>query len=178
VIRRRSAGWWALLLVLALPMFIAACATSSAQDMVTAVPGTTLSQPVSTTRVPTTALPQPTTTVAASTTASAAVSTTTTIAPTTTTAAPTTTLVTIAGIPWKDALDHVSNGSPTFLNIGLEYPDPARFQVVIWGEDRARFPDAPEDMYRGARIAVTGTVKNYEGVAEIIVRKPGQIRVY
>src|SRR5262249_37272393 len=32
-----------------------------------------------------------------------------------------------------------SNGSPTFLNLGVPYPDSRRVQVVIWIEDRAAF---------------------------------------
>ncbi len=123
--------------------------------------------------------------------------TTTTVASTTTTETPTTTTTMVReGISWEWALDHVgekvtilgpvvdtayapsSNGSPTFLNIGRPYPDPGRFQVVIWGEDRDRFPSPPEDMYYGQKIAVTGTVKNYKGVGEIIVRSPDQIEVY
>ena len=29
-----------------------------------------------------------------------------------------------------------SNGSPTFLNLGRDYPSLSRFTVVIWGENR------------------------------------------
>src|SRR3712207_4248623 len=60
-------------------------------------------------------------------------------------------------ISWDDALQHVgerqtiegpvvgtvyvasSNGQPTFLNVGRDYPDSGRFTVVIWGDDRDNF---------------------------------------
>jgi len=100
-----------------------------------------------------------------------------------------------SAIPWRNASDHegelvtiegpvagtfyadTSNGEPTFLNVGKDYPDSGRFTVVIWGEDRGAFPDAPEDMYEGATIRVTGIVDSYEGVPQIEVSSPGDIEV-
>jgi len=35
----------------------------------------------------------------------------------------------------------------------------------------------PEDTYKGKRICVTGTIKPYRGVPEIVVTDPGQISV-
>jgi hypothetical protein len=96
-------------------------------------------------------------------------------------------------ISWKDASDHIgerttveglvvntnfassSNGGPTFLDVGKEYPDPDRFSVVIWEESRGSFPEAPEDMYLGKRIVVKGLIKTYRGVPEIIVDSPKDI---
>jgi hypothetical protein len=69
-----------------------------------------------------------------------------------------------------------SNGAPTFLNIGADYPDPSRFTVVIWGENRANFPSAPEDLYRGKSVCVSGTVTIYQSRPEIEVTAPGQIQ--
>jgi len=69
-----------------------------------------------------------------------------------------------------------SNGSPTFLNLGVPYPNPRRLQVVIWGENRAAF-GRPEIRYRGHTICVRGTVKLYRGVPEIIARSPTQIQI-
>ena len=69
-----------------------------------------------------------------------------------------------------------SNGSPTFLNIGVDYPDPRRFTVVIWIENRASF-GRPEVRYRGHTICVRGVVESYRGVPEIEARSPSQIRV-
>ena len=49
-----------------------------------------------------------------------------------------------------------SNGSPTFLDLGVDYPNPSRFTVVIWGRDRARFR-SPERTYRGRTILSAGS---------------------
>ena len=65
-----------------------------------------------------------------------------------------------------------SNGSPTFLNIGADYPSSRRFTVVI----RARF-GVPERRYRGHTICVRGLVDSYDGVPEIEATSPGQIAV-
>jgi DNA/RNA endonuclease YhcR with UshA esterase domain len=70
-----------------------------------------------------------------------------------------------------------SNGSPTFLNVGADYPDPSRFTVVIWGEDRGNFKEAPEDQYSGQTIRVTGTVSDYKGVPQIEVSSQSEIEV-
>jgi DNA/RNA endonuclease YhcR with UshA esterase domain len=98
-------------------------------------------------------------------------------------------------ISWDEAINHVgdtvtvqgpvitthyastSNGSPTFLNVGLDYPDPDRFTVVIWGESRDSFSTPPEDAYAGKTICVTGTVQKYQGVSEIIVSNPSAILI-
>jgi hypothetical protein len=69
-----------------------------------------------------------------------------------------------------------SNGSPTFLNLGVNYPNPRRFTVVIWIENRAVF-GRPEVRYRGKTLCVRGRVKTYGGVPEIEARSPSQIRV-
>lgn len=60
-------------------------------------------------------------------------------------------------------------GRPTFLNIGVDYPNPSRFTVVIFGEDRGSFAEAPEDAYDGARVCVTGLVEDYQGVTEMVL---------
>jgi len=69
-----------------------------------------------------------------------------------------------------------SNGSPTFLNIGADYPSSRRFTVVIWGRNRARF-GAPGRRYRGRTICVRGYVETYGGIPEIEARSPAQIRI-
>jgi hypothetical protein len=69
-----------------------------------------------------------------------------------------------------------SNGSPTFLNVGRDYPDSRRFTVVVWGSDRGSF-GAPERRYRGRTICVIGRIELYQGVAEIEATRPSQIRI-
>ena len=63
-----------------------------------------------------------------------------------------------------------SNGRPTFMNLGRDYPNPRRLTVLVWGGDRANFPRAPERMFRaGSLICAQGRVTLYRGVAEIEV---------
>ena len=98
-------------------------------------------------------------------------------------------------VSWKDAHRHIgetitvsgpvvdshwaetSNGRPTFLNIGKPYPDPDRFTVVIWVDDRAAFSAPPETYYYGKTVNVTGLVEEYKGTYEMIISSPGQILV-
>ncbi|MDP2498114.1 MAG: hypothetical protein Q8W44_09060 [Candidatus Palauibacterales bacterium] len=68
------------------------------------------------------------------------------------------------------------DGRPTFLNFGAPNPDQA-FTAVIWGERRGRFDAPPERTYRRARICVAGRITEHEGVPQIEVRGPGQIRI-
>ncbi len=66
-------------------------------------------------------------------------------------------------------------GEPTFLNFGRPHPDQV-FTVVIWGEDRARWPAPPEERYLTQRICVTGTIQSHQGVPQIRAREPQQIK--
>ena len=104
-----------------------------------------------------------------------------------------------AGLPagaisWDKAKDHIGdrttvcgpvagtfygssvNGRPTFLNIGADYPSSQRFTVVIWGQNRSNFPQAPESYYKGKTICVSGLIQEYEGIAQIEVTTPDQIQ--
>lgn len=69
-----------------------------------------------------------------------------------------------------------SNGSPTFLNLGLDYPNPRRFTVLIWGRDRGKFR-SPETMFRGKTICVRGLIRAYRGSTEVFASSPSQIAV-
>lgn len=69
-----------------------------------------------------------------------------------------------------------SNGSPTFLNLGVDYPSSRRFTVVIWGENRGRF-GTPERRYKGRTICVRGFVGRYAGIPQIEATSPAQIAV-
>jgi len=68
-----------------------------------------------------------------------------------------------------------SNGKPTFLNMCYAHPNPDRFTVVIWEENRGKFPQPPEDYYNGKTIYVSGLIVLYNGVPEIEVTSPSQI---
>lgn len=98
-------------------------------------------------------------------------------------------------ISWDEAYQHVgevatvqgpvmspryaesSGGQPTFLNIGRPFPDPDRFTVVIWGDDRGNFPTPPEQAYDGKTICVTGLIESFEGSPEIIADSPSDIKI-
>lgn len=73
-----------------------------------------------------------------------------------------------------------SKGKPTFLNIGKPYPDPNRFTIVIWIQNRGKFSQPPEDYYLGKNICVTGLVQEYpkgSGSPQIEAKDPSQIEV-
>lgn len=96
-------------------------------------------------------------------------------------------------IPWDQAIGYVgqevtvigpvasatwateSRGQPTFINLGLPYPDPGRFTVLLWIDARWRFDAPPEEMFAGKTVCVTGVVELYRGGAEIVVEYPWQI---
>ncbi len=98
-------------------------------------------------------------------------------------------------ISWDEAYQHVgevttvegpvmspryaesSSGQPTFLNIGRPFPDPDRFTVVIWGDDRGNFQTPPEQAYDRKTICVTGLIESFEGSPEIIADSPSDIEV-
>lgn len=69
-----------------------------------------------------------------------------------------------------------SNSQPTFLNVGAAYPN-SPLTVVIFGKDRDNFKTAPEDLYKGRNICVTGEVKEFKDKYEIVVSKPEQITI-
>jgi hypothetical protein len=110
-------------------------------------------------------------------------------------ATPTATATSCAGaIPWQSATAHfnqvqtvrgpvvgavyasTSNGKPTFLNIGRDYPDSRRFVVVIWGSNRHLF-GAPERKFWGRTICVRGRITSYGGTAQIEAYYPNQVAV-
>lgn len=70
-----------------------------------------------------------------------------------------------------------TNGQPTFLNIGREYPDPDRFTALIWGSSLEAFPFNPDEYYLGKTVCIKGVIEEYEGMYEIEVRRPEQIEV-
>jgi endonuclease YncB( thermonuclease family) len=71
---------------------------------------------------------------------------------------------------------HRTTGRPTFLDVGRPYPNPERFRVVIWGENRAAF-NVPERRLANRVVCVTGEVTLFRGSAQIVVRSPTQLRV-
>jgi hypothetical protein len=68
-----------------------------------------------------------------------------------------------------------SKGQPTFLNLDEPYPREI-FTILIWGSDRPKF-GAPETEYQDARVCVTGKIKSYRDVPEIVATEPSQIEI-
>jgi hypothetical protein len=68
-----------------------------------------------------------------------------------------------------------SKGQPTFLNLDKPYPNQI-FTVVIWGSNRSKFK-IPEEDYKDRKICVTGKITAYDGLPEIIVDDPKEIRI-
>jgi DNA/RNA endonuclease YhcR with UshA esterase domain len=85
--------------------------------------------------------------------------------------------VTVQGPVVGSAYLPEENGSPTFLNLGRDFPSGDRFTVVIWDGDRGDFETAPEDLFAGEKVVVTGTVSEYNGIPQIEVSDPSQIEV-
>jgi hypothetical protein len=72
---------------------------------------------------------------------------------------------------------YLSRGNrPTFLTLEAPYPDQA-LTVVIWGEYRGKFDEAPERMFRNREICVTGLIELYRGRPQIVASNPEAIRV-
>lgn len=61
------------------------------------------------------------------------------------------------------------------LNFHKDYTK--HLTALIFASAYARFPSAPEKLYRGRRVRVTGLVKEYKGRPEIVVEDPSQIEV-
>lgn len=68
-----------------------------------------------------------------------------------------------------------TKGNPTFLNLDEPYPKQI-FTILIWGSDRAKFGD-PENKYANKKVCVTGTIKDYRGIPEVVAEQPSQIEI-
>jgi len=75
---------------------------------------------------------------------------------------------TVCGVVVSSHYASSSRGEPTFLNLEVAYPNHV-FTVVIWGENRERFGE-PEVKYKGK-------IKDYRGIAQIILYSESQISV-
>ena len=64
--------------------------------------------------------------------------------------------------------------TPTFLDVGGKYPD-AKLTLVILGDARKQFKNAPETFYAGKEQWITGRLELFKNKPEIIVYRPAQI---
>jgi DNA/RNA endonuclease YhcR with UshA esterase domain len=92
-------------------------------------------------------------------------------------------------VDWQNAADFVgqtvtvegqvvntyNSGKVVFLNFDEDYR--YTFKAVIFPDAWPLFPEAPESLYRGQMVRVTGQVKLYEGAPEIIVETPDAIEI-
>ena len=69
-----------------------------------------------------------------------------------------------------------SVGRPTYLNLDRPYPNHI-FTVIIWGENRSKFPTLPEKASSGKKICVSGTVTSFQEESQMVVTSPSQITV-
>jgi len=77
---------------------------------------------------------------------------------------------TVCGIVSGEHTATRSKGEPTFINLDSAYPNEV-FTIVVWGDDRKNVGTLPPTK---SRVCVTGLIKDYRGVPEIIVRSSGQ----
>lgn len=90
------------------------------------------------------------------------------------------------GIAWNEAVDYAGttqrvcgplsgNGNSNddvFLNLGRDYPDPERFQIVLWDIGGV------EPISYGATLCTSGEITLYEGVAQIELQSAGLVEIY
>jgi len=90
------------------------------------------------------------------------------------------------GIAWNEAGNHVgtsrrvcgplsgigSSNDDVFLNLGRDYPDPARFTIVLWDVGGMQAPPS------GATLCATGLISTYEGVAQMELRSVGAVEIH
>ena len=90
------------------------------------------------------------------------------------------------GIPWNQAVDYAwttqrvcgplagggNSEDDVFLNLGSDYPNPERFQIVVWDIGGL------EPIDGGATLCTSGAITLYEGVAQIELTDPSLIEIY
>jgi hypothetical protein len=67
-----------------------------------------------------------------------------------------------------------ANNTPTFLDVGAHYPD-AKLTLVIWGDVRSKFTNAPETFYTGKEEWITGKLELYKNKPRIVIHNVNQI---
>jgi hypothetical protein len=67
----------------------------------------------------------------------------------------------------------ILKGSPTFLDVGAEYPN-ALLTLVIWGDVRKKFHQAPELLFN-KDVCIYGVIEMYKGKPEIVIKNENQI---
>jgi hypothetical protein len=90
------------------------------------------------------------------------------------------------GIAWNEAVRYAgteqrvcgplagggNSEDDVFLNLGLDYPDPERFQIVVWDVGGL------EPIAGGSTLCTSGVITLYNGVAQIELYDPSLITIY
>ena len=90
------------------------------------------------------------------------------------------------GIAWNEAVNYAgttqhvcgplagsgNSDDDVFLNLGRDYPDTGRFQIVLWDIGGV------EPIPHGTTLCTTGEITLYEGVAQIELESAGQVEIY
>jgi len=69
-----------------------------------------------------------------------------------------------------------SKTNTVFLNFEKPYPNHC-FVGVLFSSDQYKFVQNPENFYLNKQVRVRGTIKEYEGKSEIILKTPTQIEI-
>jgi hypothetical protein len=83
--------------------------------------------------------------------------------------------VTVCGKVANTYYSRFVEGKPTFINFGHPYPNHV-FSIAIMGADRAKFDNAPEDLFGGKSVCVIGLIEAFDNKPLIVVRDRAQIR--
>jgi len=78
---------------------------------------------------------------------------------------------TVCGTVASEHTASSSRGEPTFVNLDAAYPKEV-FTMLVWGDDRKSVGTLPTT---GSHVCVTGLIKDYRGVPEIVVKSSGQV---
>lgn len=65
-----------------------------------------------------------------------------------------------------------SSNDDVFLNLGRDYPDPERLQIVLWDVGSV------EPITNGATLCASGQITLYEGVAQIELQSASLVEIY
>jgi hypothetical protein len=90
------------------------------------------------------------------------------------------------GIAWDEAANYAgttqrvcgpfagsgNSNDDVFLNLGRDYPDQQRFQIVLWDVGSV------EPIPYGATLCASGQITQYEGVAQIELKSASMVEIY
>jgi hypothetical protein len=70
----------------------------------------------------------------------------------------------------------LDNANITLIDVGASHPNEL-LTLLIKGDDRKKFKDAPEVSLKGKKVCITGQIIDYKGKPEIVITDPAQIKV-